>query len=115
MKKLILIAVACFGFATMSFAADTVSEATTVSQQSQAEKVMSFIDKLYRYAQEDNIESFVFVLRQMEEFMENLTEYQHAQIEYQLASWYESNAYKVEVIAQYAEYVEDVLEGRIER
>ena len=51
----------------------------------------------------------------MEEFMENLTEYQQAQIEYQLASWYESNAYKVEVIAQYAEYVEDVLEGRIER
>ncbi len=117
MKKLILIAVAFFGFATLSYAADNTSEATTTLEvsQSPSEKVKSFVEKLYRYANEDNIESFVYTLRQFEEYMEGLNQAQQQQIEYELAGWYEDNKYKMNKISYYSEYVEDVLEGRIER
>ena len=118
MKKLALIFAVCIAFCANGYSANTTSDVKTSSvneQQSLTEKFKSYVNRLYQAATNDDYKTFERLLREFESFCNNTTPSQMAKIEAELADWAETNGYKMVVISEYAEYAEDVREGRIQR
>ena len=118
MKKLFLLFIACVAFGVAGYSANTTSGVTATSiseQQSLTEKFKSYVNRLYQAATNDDYKTFERLLREFESFCNNTTPSQMAKIEAELAEWAETNGYKMVVISEYAEYAEDVREGRIQR